>query len=244
MIKTWHAAVGALALLALLGLVAMPAPPADVATAPEQRVQALPLPTVPPAVAARPVLAGPVAAVAPVAPSELDGQVAQARRGDRRAGHAAYQALSACVAPEAERPAFCRGLPASLVQERLRFLADAAQAGIAAAQIDFYMQGPDAAQAVDADALQAWRTEALNGLKDAAAQCEPLAMGLLATLHDSGELAPRDATLAVAYAVAEARTRHRPTSDERLRDRLAEPITDAELAAARAQGERLAASCR
>lgn len=245
-IKAWHAGLAALALLAVLGLVAMPAPTADIAAdiaaAPQSRVQALPLPIAPPVEAAQPLTRQD--GVKTAAPSELDRLVALARRGDMGAAHAAYQALSACAAPEVERAAFCRGLPASLVQERLRFLADASRAGVAAAQIDFYMEGPDAAQAADADALQAWRAEALTGLKGAAARCQPLAMGLLATLYDAGDLTPRDATQAVAYAVAEGQLRRRPASDERLRDRLAEPMADADLAAARAQGERLAAACR
>lgn len=241
-IKAWHAGLAALAGLAVLGLVMVPAPPADVAAVvPERVVQPLPLPVVPAAPVTRPAVARPVAAASP---DELERLVAQARRGDMRAAHAAYQALSACVAPEVERAAFCRGLPASLVQERLRFLADAARAGVAAAQIDFYMEGPSAAQAVDADALQAWRGQALAGLKEAAAQCEPFAMGLLATLYDAGETAPRDAPQALAYAVAEGQLRRRTVSDDSLRDRLAEPVTDAALAAAREQGQRLAAACR
>lgn len=176
---------------------------------------------------------------------ELDRLVALARRGDdARASHAAYQALAACVAPEAEQPVFCRGLPASLLQERLRFLGHAARAGLPAAQIDFYMEGPDALQALDADALQAWRLEALAGLQGAAAGCEPFAMGLLATLYDAGELMPRDATRALAYAVAEGQLRRLAVSDDSLRDRLAEPVDDAVIASAREQGQRLAAACR
>ena len=66
----------------------------------------------------------------------------------------------------------------------------------------------------------------------------------MATLSDSGELAPRDAARAVAYAVAEASLRHRPLTDEALQDRLAEPLDAAGLAAARELGLRLAASCR
>ena len=106
------------------------------------------------------------------------------------------------------------------------------------------MEGPDALQSQDADALQAWRQQALSGLKAAAAQCEPFAMGLLATLYDAGELMPRDGAQAVAYAVAEGQLRLRPASDDSLRDRLAEPIEAAALEAARRQGLSLAAACR
>jgi hypothetical protein len=239
--KAWLAGlVGAAALAAGLGLAAF-APPAALPVA--LRV-ALPVAQAPaPAVRLQPPSEVPRAVVAlPPAPlastTKLDRLVAAARQGDRRAGYGAYQALSACSAVGA-----CRGLPASLVQERLRFLADAAAAGIADAQIDFYMEGPDAQQALDGDALQAWRQQALGGLTAAAAQCEPFAMGLLATLYDAGELMPRDATQALAYAVAEGQLRHRPPGDDALRDRLAEPATDAALAAARQQGQRLAAGC-
>ncbi|PTT80019.1 hypothetical protein DBR42_20270, partial [Pelomonas sp. HMWF004] len=78
----------------------------------------------------------------------------------------------------------------------------------------------------------------------AAAQCESFAMGLLATLYDAGEVTPRDAAQALAYAVADGQLRHRPPSDDALRDRLAEPVDDATLAVARQQGQRLAAACR
>ena len=246
MVKAWHAGLAALALLAMLGLATTSAPPAVVAPpAPERSVPALPLrlPAAPPVVAAQPVVRPGMAPVAP-ASDELERLVALARRGDARAGHAAYLALSVCVAPQAEPPAYCQGLPASLLQERLRFLGDAASAGLPAAQIDFYMQGPSALQALDAEALQAWRAQALAGLQGAAAQCEPFAMGLLATLYDAGELMPRDAARALAYAVAEGQLRRRTLSDDSLRDRLAEPVTDAVLAGAREQGQRLAAACR
>ncbi|RTL40940.1 MAG: hypothetical protein EKK53_14570 [Burkholderiales bacterium] len=171
----------------------------------------------------------------------LDALIAAARQGDAQAAHAAYRGLAACLGPDAPR---CPGLPASLLQERMRFLAQAMHAGLPQAQLDFYFEGPDLGQAQDAASLQAWRAEALAGLQAAAARCEPLAAGVLATQYDSGELSPRDPGLAVAYAVAEGRLRGRPTSDASLRDRLAEPIDDAALAAARQQGLALAAACR
>ena len=246
--KTWLGGLGAVALLAALGqavLITSSAPSAPTVP-PAAAVRPLALPTAPQdeqtRPAARPAVAR--ASVVPVSSTELDRLVAAARQGDRRAGYAAYQALSACLAvDEAAAARACGGLPLSLVQERLRFLADAAQAGISGAQIDFYMEGPDALQAADGDVLQAWRQQALGGLKAAAAQCEPFAMGLLATLYDAGELTPRNAVEAVAYAVAEGQLRRRPPSDDALRDRLGEPIADAALAAARQQGMSLAAAC-
>lgn len=241
--KAWYGGLGALALLAVLGLawpVGQPAPRGDV-TLPAVAVRPLALPAVAStgaAVRGR-AMARPAPAVRTA--SELDRLVAEARRGDVRAGYAAYRALSACAGDPRET---CRGLPYSLLQERLRFLADAARAGLPAAQIDFYMEGPGAQQAQDGDALLAWRQQALGWLKAAAGQCEPFAMGLLATLYDGGELMPRDASQAVAYAVAEGQLRHRPPSDEGLRDRLAEPIEAAALNAARRQGLSLASACR
>jgi hypothetical protein len=233
--KAWLGGLGALGLLTALGLAVITAPPEPVPASSAVAPPALPaLPRAIPAPAAPRLHAE----LAPVpSPSELDRLVATARQGDRRAAYAAYLLLSACVETA------CPGVPLSLVNERLRFLADAARAGVAGAQIDFYLEGPGAQQATEGDALQAWRQQALDGLKSAAAQCESFAMGQLATLFDTGELAARDATAAVAYAVADGQLRRRPPSDASLRDRLAEPISDAALAAARQQGLDLAAAC-
>lgn len=242
-LKAWHGGLGALALGAVLGFSRLTQLPVDQEAQAPAAVRPLALPVAPPAALASavPVPLVPQAAVAVVGPSELDRLVAAARRGDARAGYAAYQALSAC---SGEKAGTCGKLPYSLLQERLRFLTDAANAGVAAAQIDFYMEGPGAQQAMDGDALLAWRQQALSWLKSAATQCEPFAMGLLATLYDAGELTPRDAAQAIAYAVAEGQLRRRPPSDDGLRDRLAEPIEAAALDAARRQGLSLAAACR
>lgn len=251
--KATHGWLGALALAAGAGWTAMtvssvpgpvpvPMPTAGGALLTGVAVQPVPLPT-PQVVPAARAYAPPPARPAPAPRSvpELDRLVAAARQGDVRAGYAAYQALAACAAADG---APCAGVPAPLLQERLRFLADAAHAGLPAAQIDVYMEGPDPLQAQDPDALQAWRQQALAGLTSAASQCEPFAAGLLATLYDAGELTPRNAAQAVAYAVAEGQLRRRPPSDAALRDRLAEPIDDAALLAARQQGMAWAAACR
>lgn len=221
---------------------AMPAgavsPAASVAAPTRADTAGLGVPTVPELPAPRPLR---------VARNDGDGnaaleiQIAAARRGDAQAALVAYRGLAACVQPDGPG---CPGLPPSLLQERVRFLAQAVRAGLPGAQLDFYFEGPDLMQTQDEQALQAWRTEALAGLQAAAARCEPLAAGVLATLYDSGELAPRDPSLAVAYAVAEGRWRGRGVSDASLRDRLAEPIDDAALAAARQRGLALAAACR
>lgn len=243
--NAWHgglAGVGVVALVIGAGLLAPDpdAPPAGPApqAAPVASRSTAPLVATPPA---RVPLPGAVPANPPAPAPEVDRLVAAARRGDARASYAAYQALSACVAAEATA---CPGLPASLLAERLRFLAEAVRAGLPAAQVDFYMEGPDRLQALDEQALQAWRAQALAGLQAASAHCEPLATGLLATLYESGELAPRDAARALAYAVAEGALRRHPATDTTLLDRLAEPVDEATLAAARVQGLALAAACR
>lgn len=232
--KAWLGGLGVVGLLGALGLTLTAVPPEPMTAS--RVVAPLALPT--PARATPPALRPLVAATSAPAPTELDRLVAAARLGDRRAGYAAYRLLSACAETA------CPGVPLSLVNERLRFLADAARQGVARAQIDFYLEGPGAQQATEGDALQAWREQALDGLRNAASQCESFAMGQLATLFDTGELAPRDAAEAVAYAVADGQLRRRPPSDAALRDRLAEPISDAELAAARERGLSLAAACR
>lgn len=242
--KPWLAGLASVALAAGLALGAAWPPMSPPLAAPEAGpvpVAALTLPALPsvaPAVA-RPQR--PATAPARESDAALDALIAAARRGDAQAAYAAYRALAACAQPDGPP---CAHLPASLLQERMRFLAQAVRAGLPDAQLDFYFEGPDRLQAQDEQALQAWRAEALAGLQAAASHCEPLAAGLLATLYDSGELAPRDPALAVAYAVAEGRWRHRPPSDASLRDRLAEPIDDAALAVARQQGLALAAACR
>jgi hypothetical protein len=240
--KTWLGGLGAAALAVALGLV-LPLPEPPQPTAAAGAPAPVPLPAARPVAAPRTGSARTTAAPSADAGVELDRLVAAARQGDRRAAYAAYQLLSSCVQTPA--PDVCRGLPPTLVQERLRFLAQAAQAGVVDAQIDFYMEGPAPVQAADGEALQAWRGQAMGLLTAAAGQCEPFAMGLLATLYDAGEMTQRSAAQALAYAVAESQLRHRaPPSDEALRNRLAEPADDAVLAAARLQGQQLAAACR
>jgi hypothetical protein len=203
----------------------------------------------------------------------IAARAARARQGDLKAGYELYQALSLCARrdeplPEFARPAErdaavreqaalqrdCLSISPAQVQERLRWLSAAAQSGNPAAQIDFYMEGPFAAtpgrpldpeQAASDPAVAAWKAEALGHLRSAAAQCDSFAMGLLATLYDSGELSPPSPRQALAYAVANAAARKLALSDEQLRDRFGEAVSAGDLVAGREAGAKLAAeSCR
>lgn len=197
----------------------------------------------------------------------IDRHAPAARRGDPQAVQALYEALAVCatrddplpdVAAPADRDALlreqaqvrrlCAGVSPAQVQERLRFLAAAADAGLAQAQVDFYAEGPDGAgvsatlQADSADdpALAAWRAQAVAHLQRAAAQCEPFAMGLLASLYDGSLVAPASPALAVTYAAAEGVARGQPRSAARLQGAFGAGLTPAEVDAARRDGEQLA----
>jgi hypothetical protein len=197
----------------------------------------------------------------------LDARSTAARQGDLRAGYETYHALSVCALRDEALPEFrdpaerealrqeraelarqCAAVSPAQVQERMRFLAAAAAAGNPAAQIDFYMEGPsgrpyDADRAADDPAVRAWKAEALAHLRDAAAHCDRFAMGLLSTLHDTGTLAEPDPALSAVYAVAAAAARHRAVTEAALQEQFGEALGAAQLAAARQQGERLAAAC-
>ncbi len=191
-----------------------------------------------------------------------------ARMGDMKAAYAVYQALSVCANNDdpvadyeqaQQREAFlreretlkamCADVSPAQVQERLRFLAAAASAGNAAAQIDHYMEGPyghsfDPAQ-VEADPLvRQWRDDALGYLSSAASHCDTFALGLLATVYDAGALTERDVKRAMAYSVAEAAARKVAVRDEALRSRFGSELSPADFDAARQEGARLAgANC-
>lgn len=196
----------------------------------------------------------------------VESRARAARMGDVKAIYEVYQALSICAnnddpvadydqAPQREAflrereslKAMCANVSPAQVQERLRFLASAASAGNAAAQIDFYMEGPngrpfDPAQ-VEADPLvRQWRDDALGHLSSAAGRCDSFALGLLATLYDAGALTERDMKRSMAYSVAEAAARRLTVSDERLRSRFGSELSSADFDAARQEGTRLASA--
>jgi hypothetical protein len=198
----------------------------------------------------------------------VESRARAARMGDLKAAYEVYQALSICANNDdpvadydqaQQRDAFlrerenlkaiCTNVSPAQVQERLRFLAAAASAGNAAAQIDHYVEGPyghtfDPAQ-VEADPLvRQWRDDALAHLRSAAEHCDTFALGLLATVYDAGALTERDVKRAMAYSVAEAAARQVAVSEAALRSRFGSELSGAEFDAARQDGARLArANC-
>jgi hypothetical protein len=189
---------------------------------------------------------------------------AAARTGDMRAAYDIYQAASVCAASleplpefavaaeraqaEAERrrvQALCAGVSAVQLQERMAFLARAADAGNRDARIDFFMEGPPGRPAdLDAQAgdpqVQAWNQQALGYLQQAGAQCDHFALSLLANAYDLGQLVPRDPRMTMAYAIAAAAARHVTLTEEQLRARFGDEVTGADFAAALQAGSRLA----
>lgn len=189
---------------------------------------------------------------------------AAARTGDVRAAYDIYQATSLCAATadplpdfaadadrvqaEAERAriqTLCAGVSAVQLQERMAFLVQAAQAGNRDARIDFFMEGPQG-RPLTADApaddpqLQAWKGQALGYLRQAGAQCDHFALSLLANAYDRGQLVPPDARMTMAYTIAAAAARHVTLSEQQLRTRFGDTLTDADFAAAQQAGAQLA----
>lgn len=194
-------------------------------------------------------------------------RVGAARTGNTVAAYEVYQAISICARNddpvtefqdardheqfrrEQERTAqLCTGVSPAMIQERMHFLAAVASAGNAAAQIDFYMEGPQGkplAPSAEADdpVVQKWKTDALSYLKDAGNKGEPFALGLLATLYDGGDVVERDARLSLAYTIAEGAARKHPPSLDQLRARYGEQLNPAQFDEAQQLGQRLARSC-
>ena len=192
---------------------------------------------------------------------------ALARTGNVDAAYRVYQAESVCATtddPEtdfinaAERAQFvaqrdalkktCVGVTPAQVQERLQFLNIAARGGNAAAQIDFYTEGPngknlDLAESKDDPVVAQWKKDAVGFLKNAGDQGEPFALGLLSMAYDVGELVPQDEKLSLAYAVAESTLRKRPALPEQLRRRYANQLSEAEFQQALQLGKQMAQDC-
>lgn len=189
---------------------------------------------------------------------------AAARTGDMRAAYDIYQATSLCAAvadplpefadaadrsrAEADRAraqALCAGVSAVQLQERMAFLEQAARAGNRDARIDFFMEGPpgrplDGGMPADDPQLQAWKAQALGFLQQAGAQCDHLALALLANAYDLGRLVPRDPRMTMAYAIASAAARHATLTEQQLRARFGTELAEADFAAARQAGVQLA----
>lgn len=195
--------------------------------------------------------------------------IGAARTGDANAAYKVYQAESVCAnndepAPEYQNPAeheqflrerealkkLCANITPTQLQERMQFLVRAANAGNADAKIDFYMEGPygktiDLAENRDDPVVKKWKEDAVNYLKDAAGQCEPFAMGLLATAYDASEVLEHDMKLSMTYSVAEAAARGHPLSTEQLKKRFGEQITETDFADALKAGTQIAqSSCK
>lgn len=187
-----------------------------------------------------------------------------ARTGDARAAYEVYQAASLCAAAEPPLPDFemgaerrdaeaerrqvrqlCARVSPAQVQERMAFLVRAAQAGSRAAQIDFFMEGPegrapDIDGAIDELQLRAWREQALGFLRQAGARCDAFALSLLSNAYDLGQLAPRDASAAMTYAIAAAAARGTVLPATQLQTRFGAALAPAEFEAALQAGGALA----
>ncbi len=193
----------------------------------------------------------------------IDRHVGAARQGDARAAYEVYKAESACAVGNETIPAFnlpeqrvqllqerealaalCARVSPAQMQERMGFLAQAARAGLRDAQIDFYMEGPygRTLDNVDPDdpLVKTWQQESLVHLGNAAAQCDPYAMGLLANAWDAGHVGRRDVSLAARYLVAEASSRRAPLSLEQLTARFGDELAPEQLQDSMRAGQNLA----
>jgi hypothetical protein len=197
----------------------------------------------------------------------IDERAASARTGDLKAAYQVYQAASACAAAEEPLPEFldpregeaaarerarvralCARVSPTQLQERMRFLARAADAGQRDAEVDFFMEGPNGKPLAQADPgdpqVQQWQQQALAYLQGAGAQCDQFALGLLSNAYDAGQLGAHDPGLAMAYQIASNAARNKPLGEQQLRERWGEELSADAFAAARAKGAQIAgASC-
>ena len=183
-----------------------------------------------------------------------------ARLGERKAIYEVYQAAALCANLDAALPdtqsaddraqlarvqaqqrALCANVSPMQVQERLRYLRLAADAGNADAQIDFFMEGPDSS---DETRVQQWREEALRYLQDAGGRCNAYALSLLSNAYDAGTLAERNPVQVLAYGIAANRARQLARTPEQLRDQFGDELSEADFNIALQRGAQLAeASC-
>jgi hypothetical protein len=193
-------------------------------------------------------------------------RAARARTGDLKAAYEAYQAASGCAAAEEPLPEFfneaegreaarerermrklCANVSPAQIQERMRFLGQAADAGNRDAQIDFYMEGPggrtvDLQARADDPEVRQWKQQAIGYLQQAGAQCDQFALGLLSNVYDAGQLVPRDPASSMAYTIASNNARSHPLSEDQLRRRFGDELAPAAFDAALQAGARLAAA--
>jgi hypothetical protein len=193
-------------------------------------------------------------------------RAAHARTGDLKAAYEAYQAASGCAAAEDPLPEFfseaerqaaeherdrmrklCANVTPAQLQERMRFLGQLADAGSRDAQVDFYMEGPggkpvDLQARADDPEVQQWKQQAIAYLRQAGAQCDQFALGLLSNAYDAGQIVARDPASSMMYAIASNSARHRPLTERQLRERFGEDLAPAAFDAALQAGTQLAAS--
>ncbi len=175
-----------------------------------------------------------------------------ARLGDLKAVYEVYQAVALCAnidqpLPDTQEPAdrdqlaqtlarqraLCANISPAQVQERMRYLRQAADGGNAEAQIDYYMEGPaGAATSPDDPAFKQWSQEAMAYLKAAGDRCNHFALSLLSTVYDAGNIVERDPGLVMAYGVAAARARGVDKTPEQWQRQFGEDLSDADADAA------------
>jgi hypothetical protein len=193
-------------------------------------------------------------------------RAARARTGDPKAAYEAYQAASGCAAAEDPLPEFfsdadrqaaererdrmrrlCANVTPAQLQERMRFLGQLADSGNRDAQVDFYMEGPggkpvDLQARADDPEVQQWKQQAVTYLQQAGAQCDQFALGLLSNAYDAGQIVARDPASSMMYAIASNSARHRPLTEQQLRERFGEDLAPGAFEAALQAGAKLAAS--
>jgi hypothetical protein len=193
-------------------------------------------------------------------------RAARARTGDLKAAYEAYQAASGCAAAEDPLPEFfsedelketrrerermhklCANVSPAQLQERMRFLGQLADAGKREAMIDFYMEGPggkpvDLQARADDPEVQQWKQQAIAYLRQAGAQCDQFALGLLSNAYDAGQIVARDPAASMSYAIASNQARHHPLTEQQLRERFGEELAPGAFEAALQAGSQLAAA--
>ena len=193
-------------------------------------------------------------------------RAARARTGDLKAAYEAYQAASGCAAADDPLPEFfsedelketrrerermhklCANVSPAQLQERMRFLGQLADAGQREAMIDFYMEGPggkpvDLGARADDPEVQQWKQQAVAYLRQAGAQCDQFALGLLSNAYDAGQIVARDPAASMTYAIASNAARHRPLTEQQLRERFGEELAPGAFTAALQAGSQLAAA--
>ncbi len=189
---------------------------------------------------------------------------ARARKGDPVAAYKVYQAVDVCAkladplpefASDAQRDEahterqrveqLCSGVSQAQIEERMRFLNDAARAGNTDAQIDFFMEGPNGRpveQSNDDAALQLWKTEALGYLTSAGQRGDAFALGLLANAYDAGNIVEPDAKTSLAYTVANAAARNLTLSQDALHARFGQ-LSPGDFDGAVQSGTQMGAAC-